>query len=166
MSLRKEDTSEGYIGLSVDHDGTKTTLSRPGFTKRIVEALGLSSKFSTSCTTPAETAALPRDMDGAPATGCFNYKNVVGMLHYLNHTRPYCAFDIHQCFRYMFERKKLHEVAVKRIGRYLKGTMDKDLILDRSDDLTIDCHPDADFVGLWRHNIHKIYIVYAVAPVM
>ena len=73
------------------------------------------------------------------------------MLHYLNHTRPDCAFAIHQVARYTFEPKKSHEVAVKRIGRYLKGTMDKGLILDPSDDLSIDCYPDADFAGLWGH---------------
>ena len=151
LSLRKEGTAEGYLGLSVSHVGTKTTLSQPGLTKRIVEGLGLSSAYTTACSTPAEKAALPRDVDGAPATGSFNYKSVVGMLHYLNHTRPDCAFAIHQCARYTFEPKKIHEIAVKRIGRYLKGTMDKGLILDPSDDLTIDCYPDADFAGLWTH---------------
>ena len=29
--------------------------------------------------------------------------------------------------------------------------MDKGLILDPSDDLTLDCYPDADFAGLWGH---------------
>ena len=120
------------------HDGTKTTLSQPGLTKRIVETLGLSSKFSTSCSTPADKVALARDMGGDPATGIFNYKSVVGMLHHLNHARPDCAFAIHQCARYTFEPKKSHEVVIKRIGRYLKGTMSKGLILDPSDDLTID----------------------------
>ena len=135
----------------MEQDGTKTTFSQPGVTTRIVEALGLSSKFSTSCSTPADKVALALDMDGAPATGIFNYKSVVGMLHYLNHTRPDCAFAVHQCARYIFEPKKSHEVAIKRIGRYLKGTMDKGLILDPSDDLTIYCYPDVDFAGLWNH---------------
>ena len=38
LSLRKEG-AEGYLGLSVSHDGNKTTLSQPGLTitKRIVE---------------------------------------------------------------------------------------------------------------------------------
>ncbi|KAL7554972.1 hypothetical protein ACHAWF_018568 [Thalassiosira exigua] len=151
VRLRKEGTAEGYLGLKLERDGNKTFLSQPGLIKRVVEGLGLSSKFSTACSTPAEQAALPRDADGEPATGSFNYASIVGMLHYLNHTRPDCAFAIHQCARYTFEPKKSHEAAVKRIGRYLKGTMDKGLILDPSDDLTIDCYPDADFAGLWGH---------------
>ncbi|KAL7523915.1 hypothetical protein ACHAWF_000748 [Thalassiosira exigua] len=36
---------------------------------------------------PAELAPLHRNLDGEPATGCFNYASIVGMLHYLNHTR-------------------------------------------------------------------------------
>ena len=41
-----------------------------------------------------------------------------------------------------------HKVAVKRIGKYLKGTMDKGLILDPSAGLTIDCYPDEEFARL------------------
>ena len=148
VNLRQEGTAEGYLGLQVDRVGNKTILSQPGLIKRIIEALGLSSKFSTTLSTPAESAALPRDVDGEPATGCFNFPSVIGMIQYLNHIRPDCAFAIHQCARYTFEPKKSHEAAAKRVGRYLKGTMDKGLILDPSDDLTLDCYPDADFAGL------------------
>ena len=151
LTLRKEGTAEGYLGLDVKHDGNKTILTQTGLTKRIVEALGLSSKFTTPLATPAEQAPLPRNLDGEPATGSFNYPSVIGMLHYLNHTRPDCAFAIHQCARYTFEPKRSHEAAAKRIGRYLKGTMDKGLILDPSDDYSINCYPDSDFAGLWGH---------------
>jgi len=47
VKLRREGTAEGYLGLQVNRDGNKTTLSQPGLIKRIVEALGLSTKFST-----------------------------------------------------------------------------------------------------------------------
>jgi hypothetical protein len=33
-----------------------------------------------------------------------------------------------------------------------KGTLDKGLILCPSDDLKIDCYPDADFAGLWNRD--------------
>ncbi|KAL7529265.1 hypothetical protein ACHAWF_002908 [Thalassiosira exigua] len=151
VRLRKEGTAEGYLGLKVERDGNKTILSQPGLIKRVVEGLGLSTKFTSSLPTPAEQAPLPRDLDGEPATGCFNYASIVGMLHYLNHTRPYGAFAIHQCAQYTFGPKRSHEAAVKRIGHYLKGTMTKGLVLDPIDDLTIDCYPDAEFAGLWGH---------------
>ncbi|KAL7516191.1 hypothetical protein ACHAWF_000031, partial [Thalassiosira exigua] len=66
--------------------------------------------------------------------------------------RPDCAFAIHQCARYTFvEPKRSREAAVKRIGRYLKDTMIKGLVLDPNDDLTINFYPDADFARLWGH---------------
>ena len=132
--IQKEGTAEGYLGLDVQRDGNKTILTQPDLIKRIAEGMGLSSKFSTAVSTPAEQSPLPRDVDGEPATGCFNYPSIIGMLHYLNRTWPDCAFAIYQCVRYTFEPKKSHEDAVKQIGRYLKGTMDKGLILNPSND--------------------------------
>jgi hypothetical protein len=34
-----------------------------------------------------------------------------------------------------------------RAARYLKGTIDKELILNSSGKLKLDCYPDADFTG-------------------
>jgi hypothetical protein len=38
---------------------------------------------------------------------------------------------------------------LKQIGRYLKGTLKKGLILTPSKDFKIDCYPDVDFAGHW-----------------
>ena len=46
--------------------------------------------------------------------------------------------------------KKAHEDAVKRICRYLRGTMEKGIQFDVGNDLTLNCYADADFVDLWR----------------
>ena len=40
---------------------------------------------------------------------------------------------------------------MKQISRYLKGTMDKGLVLNPRDNYGIDCYPDTDFAGLWGH---------------
>jgi len=102
--------------------------------------------------TPADKAALGRDLDGQPASGNVNYASVIGMLLYLGHSRPDIAFATHQCARYTFAPKQSHEDALKRIGRYLKGTLENGLILNPSDELKIDCYPDADFAGLWNRD--------------
>jgi hypothetical protein len=73
-------------------------------------------------------------------------------LLYLSHSHPDIAFATHQCICYTFTPKQLHEDALKCIGRYLKGTFDKGLFLHPSDDLKIDCYPDADFAGLWNRD--------------
>jgi hypothetical protein len=47
--------------------------------------------------------------------------------------------------------RRSHEEALKRIGRYLKGTINEGLVLRPTETLDIDCYVDADFAGLWPH---------------
>jgi hypothetical protein len=148
VALHKEGTAEGYLGVAMQQHENQITFTQIGLTKRIIDALGLDSKYTAAVATPAEKAALGRDVDGSPASGQVNYASVIGMLLYLSHSRPDIAFATHQCTRYAFAPKQSHEDALKCIGRYLKGTLDKGLILCPSDDLKIDCYPDADFAGL------------------
>ena len=152
VKLRKEGTAEGFLGVDIMREGNKTILTQSGLAKRVVDALGLCSKYTTATATPAERAPLGRDLDGPDASGTINYASVVGMLLYLcGHSRPDIAFAVHQCARFTFAPKRSHEIALKRIGRYLKGTLDEGLILDPSDEFLIECYPDADFAGLWGY---------------
>jgi hypothetical protein len=59
VALHKEGTAEGYLGVDIQRKGTQITLTQIGLTKRIIKALGLNSKWSTSCNTPSEKAPLP-----------------------------------------------------------------------------------------------------------
>jgi hypothetical protein len=68
-------------------------MTQTGLIDRVVEALGLDSKLSTSKWTPAEATPLTRDEDGEPPQGSFSYNSVVGMLLYLSgHSRPDIAY--------------------------------------------------------------------------
>jgi hypothetical protein len=156
--IRREGTAEGFLGVDVSRTWATNgrsptiTLTQKGLTICVIEALGLCTSYTTKLDTPAEVAALPKDADGTPASGTFNYVGVVGMLLYLSgHSRPDIAFAVHQCARYTFAPTALHEQALKRIGRYLKGRIDKGLIMTPSDRLQLDCYPDADFAGLYGH---------------
>eukprot|EP00804_Cyclotella_cryptica_P024840 CCRYP_001779-RA/>CCRYP_001779-RA protein AED:0.06 eAED:0.06 QI:0/0/0/1/0/0/3/0/1231 len=149
-------SAEGFLGVDVKSLGSTSAprlhLTQVGLAKRIVDALGLCSSFSTAISTPAEISPLPKDLSGIPARGTFNYAAVVGMLLYLcGHTRPDIAFAVHQCAPYTFCPTCRHELALIRIGRYLKGTMDKGIIMSPSDTPCVDCYPDADFAGLYGH---------------
>ena len=74
------------------------------------------------------------------------------MLLYLQgHTRPELSFAVSQCERFTFSPRKSHEQALKRIGRYLKGTRTEGLILKPKSNYNIYCYVDADFSGLWNY---------------
>ena len=152
ISLHKEGTAEGYLGVDISRDGDKIILRQEGLTRRIISALGLDHKLSTPVSTPAETKALGKDTNGPDASGKINYASAIGMLLYLGHTRPDISFASHQCARYTHSPKQSHENALRRIGRYLKGTLSQGLILTPSKEFRLDCYPDADFAGLWNQD--------------
>jgi hypothetical protein len=153
LLLEEEDDAAGYLGV----DMTKTPegyleMKQTGLIDRILEALGLDSKMATNKWTPAEAKPLTRDLDGEGPQGSFSYSSVVGMMLYLaGHSRPDIAYAVNCCARYMFSPRLSHEKALKRIGRYLKATRDKGLILKPCHGLQIDAFPDADFAGLYGY---------------
>ena len=149
LDLNVEDDMAGYLGVHIDkRDDGKLELTQKGLTDRIINALGLEST-SNAVATPVEKRALGADIDGPLSQEAYNYASVIEMLVYLsNRTRPDVSFAVHQCARFTHSPRRCHELALKRIGRYLIGTKDKGLILDPSKDLDIDCFVDADFAGL------------------
>ena len=60
----------------------------------------------------------------------YNYVSVVGMLGYLQgYSCADITFAVSQVSRYTFCPKCSHELALERIDRYLKGTIEEGLIL-------------------------------------
>lgn len=157
VGIRQEGTAEGFLGVDIERSTNskgqpQIILKQTGLIKRIITVLGLDSNLSTKLSTPAEAAPLPKDANGDPAVGNVNYAAVVGMMLYLSgHSRPDIAFAVHQVACYTFKPTRRHEQALTRIGRYLKGTQDKGLIMTPTSTPRVDCFPDADFAGLYGH---------------
>jgi hypothetical protein len=72
----------------------------------------------------------------------------MGMLQYLQNSRPDITFAVSQCARSVHSSKRSHEEALECIGLYLKGTIDEGLILQPTGTLNIDIYVDANFAAL------------------
>ncbi|XP_074328340.1 secreted RxLR effector protein 161-like [Apium graveolens] len=70
-----------------------------------------------------ERLQLHKDEDGKPVDPT-QFKSMVGGLRYLVHTRPDIRFAVGIVSRYMERPTVLHYNAVKRILRYVKGTLE------------------------------------------
>jgi hypothetical protein len=156
VDLKQEDDAAGFLGVTLERDPETSLLKmkQTGQIKRIIEALGLDDGAKGKFT-PSESKPLVKDVNGELA-GAFSYSSVVGMLLYLSgHTRPDITFAVNCCARYMFCPKYSHELALKRIGRYLKQTPDRGMVMNPSSDVCkIDAYPDADFAGMFGHENH------------
>ncbi|XP_073030661.1 uncharacterized protein [Primulina eburnea] len=96
--------------------------------KRGEYAKNLVKKFSTENTkhmkTPmGSTEKLSKD---DVAAGVYNtqYRSIIGNLLYLSASRPDIMFSVSLCARYQADPKGTHLKAVKRILRYISGTVD------------------------------------------
>ncbi|KAM1806086.1 hypothetical protein ACFX11_029271 [Malus domestica] len=77
------------------------------------------------CSTHVASAKL--DHSGTLLSDPTFYRSIVGALQYLTWTRPDLAFAVNQVCQYMHSPRTIHLQAVKRIIRYLKGTLDSGL---------------------------------------
>ena len=152
LEIEPEQDMAGFLGVLIDKNNEKGTytLTQTGLIERIITNLNL--EGANLKQTPAEFGTLPANKNGELCNEPFNYASIIGMLSYLSgHTRPELEFSVHQCGRYAHNPRAKHEIAVKRIGRYLVGTRDKGLILRPTNDLNLECYVDADFAGLWNY---------------
>jgi hypothetical protein len=158
VDLKQEDNAAGFLGVTLERDPETNLLEMKQIRliKRVIEALGLDDGLVKGKHTPSESNPLIKDLDGEAANGAFSYSSVVGMLLYLSgHTRPGIAFAVNCCARYMFSPRHLHELALKRLGCYLKQTPDRGMVMNVSNDVyKINAYPDADFSGMYGNENH------------
>jgi len=135
-------TSQGdvgaFLGIDIKHtpDGN-LELVQSGLISKIITLAGLEQE-SNEHRTPA-TAILHANPKGPDREHTWNYHTINGMLTYLSSsTRLDIAFAVHQCARFSTNPKRLHEIAVRHIIWYLKGTKDKGFILKPSPSRTLD----------------------------
>jgi histone deacetylase 1/2 len=68
----------------------------------------------------------------------------VGSLQYLTHTRPDISFAVNKVCQFLSQPTEVHWEAVKRILRYVKGTIDTSLHFRKSSLLDVSIFTDAD----------------------
>lgn len=104
-------------------------MKQTSYAKKVLEKAGL---FECNAVKfPMEhKLQLHADKTGTPVNST-QYKSMVGGLRYLVHTRPDIAYAVGIVSRYMERPTELHLSAVKRICRYVKGTLNYGLVYKR-----------------------------------
>lgn len=75
------------------------------------------------------------------------YRSAIGSLLYLTVSRPDILFAVSMCARYQSCAKESHLSAVKKIMRYLKGTIKVGLWYPRTESFDLVGYTDSDYVG-------------------
>ncbi|CAA7052958.1 unnamed protein product [Microthlaspi erraticum] len=99
------------------------------------------------CRTLVDTAAKLEANIGQPVEDPTLYRSLAGALHYLTFTRPDIAYAVQQICLYMHDPREPHFGALKRILRYVKGTISQGLHITPSKTTTLTAYTDADWGG-------------------
>ncbi|KAM1225391.1 hypothetical protein ACFX2G_045116 [Malus domestica] len=133
-----------FLGIQITRHTNGLFLSHTKYIRDLLhktEMIG-----SKSCDTPCLPYNRLLKDDGQPYNNPTMYKSIVGALQYLTFTRPDIAFSVHQVCQFMQAPMNSHFTAVKRILRYLKGTMHLGLTYSKGD-LNLKSFSDADWAG-------------------
>nr|GEY89592.1 uncharacterized mitochondrial protein AtMg00810-like [Tanacetum cinerariifolium] len=93
-----------------------------------------------------EKSKLDEDREGK-AIDPSHYRGMIGTLLYLTASRPDLQFAICMCARYQARPIEKHVHAVKRIFRYLRGTVHWGLWYPKDSSMALTAFADADHVG-------------------
>nr|GEZ23281.1 ribonuclease H-like domain-containing protein [Tanacetum cinerariifolium] len=85
--------------------------------------------------------------DGDPVSDPTLYQSLAGFLQFLTFTRPNISYAVQQVCLYMHDPQEPHFSAIKRILRYVRGTLDYGLKLFSSSTTELVAYSDADWDG-------------------
>ncbi|GKF12360.1 ribonuclease H-like domain-containing protein, partial [Tanacetum coccineum] len=85
--------------------------------------------------------------DGDPVSDPTLYRSLAGALQYLTFTRPDISYAVQQICLYMHDPRDPHFTALKRILRYVRGTIDHGLQLHVSPTSQLTAYTDANWAG-------------------
>ncbi|XP_048443896.1 uncharacterized mitochondrial protein AtMg00810-like [Pyrus x bretschneideri] len=96
--------------------------------------------------TPLEIK-LKLSLEGQPLPNISYYQRLVGKLIYLTITKPDIAYSVSIASQFMHSPMMEHFNLVKKIIRYLKGSVGRGIIMKKNESTQITGYCDADWAG-------------------
>jgi hypothetical protein len=115
------------------------------YARDIHERVGMSD--CKPCSMPVDTHAKVSSDMGTPVSDPTAYRNLAGDPQYFTFTRPDISYVVQQVCLHMHNPREPHLGAAKWILRYLQGTLDYDLLLQRASPSELVVYTDVDWAG-------------------
>ncbi|KAI3682106.1 hypothetical protein L2E82_50138 [Cichorium intybus] len=134
-----------FLGIKVTRDKNGLFLSQEKYARDIIHRASMSS--CKPCATPVDTNAKLSAHVGDPLQDGTLYRSLAGALQYLTFTRPDISYAVQQVCLFMHAPRQPHFQFMKRIIRYLQGTIDHGLHISTSSNFSLTAYSDADWGG-------------------
>ena len=134
-----------FLGITVTRHADGLFLCQQKYAEEIIDRAGM-----TSCKpapTPVDTKAKLSVSLGSPYENPTHYRSLAGALQYLTFMRPDISYAVQQVCLHMHDPKTEHMNALKRVLRYVQGTLNFGLHLSKSSISGLISYTDADWGG-------------------
>jgi len=134
-----------FLGLEVIQGKDGIFVSQERYAEEILK------KFKMTSCNPVSTLMEPGTKLSKYADGDrvyeSKYQSLIGSLRYLTNTKPDLMLSVGITSRYMEEPRYTHWKALKRILRYVRGTISLSLMYTRTNDYRLVGYSDSDWCG-------------------
>ncbi|GJR03917.1 ribonuclease H-like domain-containing protein [Tanacetum coccineum] len=133
-----------FLSISTDRTPTGLFLSHKKYALQLIERAHIVTCNPSRTPIDTESKLGP---EGVPVQDPTLYRSLAWGHQYLILTRPYLSYAVQQICLYMHDPREPHFATLKRILRYVRGTMDFGLQLYVSATTSLVGYTDADWAG-------------------
>ncbi|GKA76460.1 ribonuclease H-like domain-containing protein [Tanacetum coccineum] len=133
-----------FLGIPTVRHSTCLFLSQKKYALQLLEHAHMVHCNPSHMPVDTETKLGP---DGVPVQDPTLYRNLAGGLQYLTFTHPDLSYAVQQICLYMHDPREPNFAALKRVMRYVKGTLDLGLHLYASATTPLVGYTDADWAS-------------------
>ncbi|KAJ9672694.1 hypothetical protein PVL29_026062 [Vitis rotundifolia] len=134
-----------FLGIQAQQQGSVLHLNQQKYIADLLHRTQM--EASKPALTPGSLGRTLSQSDGVPLPDPSEYRRIVGALQYVTLTRPDIAFAVNKACQFMAKPSDVHWLAVKRILRYLKGTISLGLHFQPSTSMELQGYSDADWAS-------------------
>nr|CAN68364.1 hypothetical protein VITISV_021899 [Vitis vinifera] len=134
-----------FLGIEVLNSRSSLHLSQAKYICDFLQRAGLSE--SKSMASPMAAGPVLSIADGTRLEDPTLYRSLVGALQYCTITRPDIAYTVNKLCQFMHAPTSTHLQVVKRVLRYLKGSLFYGLSFQPSSSLDLIAYTDADWAS-------------------
>ncbi|GJX30580.1 retrovirus-related pol polyprotein from transposon TNT 1-94 [Tanacetum coccineum] len=134
-----------FLGLQISQSPRGIFINQSKYALESLKKYGMESSDPVDTPMVAKSK-LDEDTQGK-AVDPTHYRGMIGTLMYLTASRPDLTFVVCMCVRYQAKPTKNHLHAVKRIFKYLRGTVNRGLWYPNDSSIALTAYADADHAG-------------------